>query len=155
MLDIRSRLIRLSDCSTVEASAVQQLLMHRYGFVFDEKQSSEKSVLPISFLLRLPSQSNEALKEWLDILTGRHALWKNISEAYKVPKTTRQRQDKILQYVTKQTTKLIYLYLVGNNSLISMSFPCCCARKSGNSVIGISQIIIIIKNRIRRRRRRR
>lgn len=57
--DIRSRLIRFADRSTEEAKAVQTLLMHR-----------------------LPADENSALQEWHAVVTGSHALWKSVSEAY-------------------------------------------------------------------------
>jgi len=59
--DIRSRMVRLAESSTVEARAVQSLLQHR-----------------------LHSSDNFSAKiEWLQIVEGSHDLWQDISEPYK------------------------------------------------------------------------
>ncbi|KAK7332035.1 hypothetical protein VNO80_28781 [Phaseolus coccineus] len=58
--DIRSRCLRLSDQSTVEALAVRNLLGHR-----------------------LPLDSPQAKSEWYSIVEGDHLLWKDVSKPYR------------------------------------------------------------------------
>jgi len=58
--DIRSRLIRLADSSTLESRAVQQLLQ-----------------------FRLKNDRDQAKEDWHRILEGSDPLWTNISEPYK------------------------------------------------------------------------
>ncbi|KAK8469001.1 hypothetical protein PHAVU_006G176700 [Phaseolus vulgaris] len=58
--DIRSRCLRLSDQSTVEALAVRNLLGHR-----------------------LPLDSPQAKSEWYSIVEGDHFLWKDVSKPYR------------------------------------------------------------------------
>ncbi|CAI0444919.1 unnamed protein product [Linum tenue] len=57
--DIRSRCLRLSDQSTVEALAVRSLLGHR-----------------------LPLDAHEAKSEWYSIVEGKHDLWNGLSRPY-------------------------------------------------------------------------
>ncbi|CAN1283778.1 Uncharacterized protein YNL011C [Linum perenne] len=57
--DIRSRCLRLSDQSTVEALAVHRLLGHR-----------------------LPLDAQEAKSEWYSIVEGDHGLWNGLSRPY-------------------------------------------------------------------------
>ncbi|CAN1283732.1 Uncharacterized protein YNL011C [Linum perenne] len=57
--DIRSRCLRLSDQSTVEALAVRRLLGHR-----------------------LPLDAQEAKSEWYSIVEGDHGLWNGLSRPY-------------------------------------------------------------------------
>ncbi|CAN0853388.1 Uncharacterized protein YNL011C [Linum grandiflorum] len=57
--DIRSRCLRLSDQSTVEALAVRKLLGHR-----------------------LPLDAQEAKSEWYSIVEGDHGLWNGLSRPY-------------------------------------------------------------------------
>ncbi|KAL2340562.1 hypothetical protein Fmac_008502 [Flemingia macrophylla] len=58
--DIRSRCLRLSDQSTVEALAVRNLLGHR-----------------------LPLDPLQAKSEWYSIVEGDHFLWKGVSKPYR------------------------------------------------------------------------
>ncbi|CAJ1961892.1 unnamed protein product [Sphenostylis stenocarpa] len=58
--DIRSRCLRLSDQSTVEALAVRNLLGHR-----------------------LPLDPLQAKSEWYSIVEGDHILWKDVSKPYR------------------------------------------------------------------------
>ncbi|KAK9092922.1 hypothetical protein Syun_027833 [Stephania yunnanensis] len=58
--DIRSRCLRLSDESTLEALAVRRLLGHR-----------------------LPLDGKEAKSEWYNIVEGEHTLWKGVSIPYR------------------------------------------------------------------------
>ncbi|XP_027932261.1 uncharacterized protein YNL011C isoform X2 [Vigna unguiculata] len=58
--DIRSRCLRLSDQSTVEALAVRNLLGHR-----------------------LPLDPLQAKSEWYSIVEGDHVLWKDVSKPYR------------------------------------------------------------------------
>ncbi|CAK9148152.1 unnamed protein product [Ilex paraguariensis] len=58
--DIRSRCLRLSDQSTLEALAVRTLLGHR-----------------------LPLDAQEAKSEWYDVVEGDHPLWKGVSKPYR------------------------------------------------------------------------
>ncbi|KOM53691.1 hypothetical protein LR48_Vigan09g235000 [Vigna angularis] len=58
--DIRSRCLRLSDQSTVEALAVRNLLGHR-----------------------LPLDPSQAKSEWYSIVEGDHFLWKDVSKPYR------------------------------------------------------------------------
>lgn len=58
--DIRSRCLRLSDESTLEALSVRRLLGHR-----------------------LPLDSSEAKLEWYQIVEGEHSLWDGVSRPYR------------------------------------------------------------------------
>eukprot|EP00210_Caulerpa_lentillifera_P000312 g305.t1 len=59
--DIRSRCLRLADQSDEESRAVRRLLGHRL-------QSSDQ---------------DEAKREWLEIIEGRHVLWTDVTSPYK------------------------------------------------------------------------
>ncbi|DBA73157.1 TPA: hypothetical protein ACH3X2_010091 [Trebouxia sp. C0005] len=59
--DIRSRCLRLADDSNTEGKAVRELLAHRLS----------------------PRNSEEARREWYEIVEGEHALWDGVSEPYK------------------------------------------------------------------------
>ncbi|KAI8848571.1 hypothetical protein BC829DRAFT_213578 [Chytridium lagenaria] len=65
--DIRSRLVRLAETKTTEASAVHNLLSYRLPA--DE---------PVN-----PTLMHPAKIEWASIVEGTHSLWKDISEPYK------------------------------------------------------------------------
>ncbi|KAG9143381.1 hypothetical protein Leryth_017770 [Lithospermum erythrorhizon] len=58
--DIRSRCLRLSDQSTLEALAVRTLLGYR-----------------------LPLDAQQAKLEWYEIVEGKHPLWKDVSKSYR------------------------------------------------------------------------
>ncbi|XP_077252199.1 maternal effect embryo arrest 18 [Tasmannia lanceolata] len=58
--DIRSRCLRLSDESSLEALAVRRLLGHR-----------------------LPLDAMQAKSEWYEIVEGEHSLWKGVSRPYR------------------------------------------------------------------------
>eukprot|EP00891_Asterochloris_glomerata_P008123 jgi/Astpho2/8123/fgenesh1_pg.00120_%23_73_t len=59
--DIRSRCLRLADDTSAEGKAVRELLAHRLS----------------------PVSSNEAKREWYEIVEGDHDLWRGVSEPYK------------------------------------------------------------------------
>ncbi|KAJ3155722.1 hypothetical protein HDU86_004191 [Geranomyces michiganensis] len=66
--DLRSRVVRLAETSSLESKAVHDLLSYRLPFDSKDPDAPKR-------------QSAKA--EWLEMLEGRHSLWRNISHPYR------------------------------------------------------------------------
>ncbi|KAI9012970.1 hypothetical protein BC832DRAFT_528845 [Gaertneriomyces semiglobifer] len=75
--DLRSRIVRLAETGNTEARAVHDLLSYRLPF------DAQDSMSPASPVPYEREGGGSAKTEWLDILEGRHRLWRGISEPYR------------------------------------------------------------------------
>ncbi|KAJ3190172.1 hypothetical protein HDU85_000463 [Gaertneriomyces sp. JEL0708] len=75
--DLRSRIVRLAETGNTEARAVHDLLSYRLPF------DAQDTMSPASPVPLEREGGGSAKSEWLDILEGRHRLWRGISEPYR------------------------------------------------------------------------